>query len=53
VHRHDQGFDPECEWCQLDLLLRKLAGDCGVSNLDSYLRTEMSILWNQAEKEQR
>ncbi len=46
MHNHDQGLQPGCRWCDLDILLHELAAQWGPSNLDSYLRVEMNAIWN-------
>ena len=50
MHKHDQGIDPDCQWCNLDLLLIELAGDWGMSNLDSYLKTQLDSMWRLESK---
>ena len=50
MHNHDQGIEPGCRWCDLDLLMAELAGDVGVTNLDRYVRIEIDSLRDAAER---
>jgi hypothetical protein len=44
MHRHDQGLQEGCRWCDLDLLLRELAGDVGLANLERYMAIEFDVM---------
>jgi hypothetical protein len=44
MHRHDQGLLEGCVACELDVVLRKLAGDVGVENVRRYVRIEIDLM---------
>lgn len=53
MHKHDQGIEVGCRWCDLDILLHELAKQWGTSNLESYLRVELMRLWELEERKAR